>query len=169
MLLGLLAILSLAVGAKSNMAAQEYHVTIPEEVHAIVQFKQDELPGVAVVNSALVEFEPKVVFSWHFSMLIDAKDLGENGMPTPEEQQVLYDFEDTIDPVVKAQGNALFLARVTHDGQRQLIYRVHSPEPLNDYLQGLIKSKNHQREFDYRIEPDGSWELAKWYLNAVSR
>ena len=168
MLLELLATLSIGLGANPSMAAQEYRVAIPEEVHTIVQFKQDDLPGVAVVNSALVEFEPKIVFGWHFSVLVDAKDLGENGMPTPEEQQVLYDFEDKIDPVVKAQGNALFLARVTHNGQRQLIYRVHNPEPLNKYLQGLIKSKDHQREFDYRIEPDESWELARWFLNAVS-
>ena len=40
----------------------EYKVIIPDEHYSILKFNQDKLPGVAVVNSALRQFEPKVVF-----------------------------------------------------------------------------------------------------------
>ncbi len=149
--------------------ATDYRVVIPEEEHTIVKFKQHDLPGVASINSALVEFEPKVIFGWHLSIMIAAQELGENNMPTPDEQNVLNSFEDELDPIIKAHGNALFLGRITNDGWRELIYRIYEPEPVHEYLQGIISSKTHRRPFDYRIDPDEKWEKAKWHFNAVSR
>ena len=149
--------------------SKEYRVVIPEERHTIVEFRQNELPGVATINSALVEFEPKVVFGWHLSIMIAAQELEDNNMPTPDEQKVLYKFEDEITPIIKANGNALFLGRVTNDGWREIIFRIYDPEPANEYLQGLISSKKHLRPFDYRIDPDENWEKAQWHIKAVSR
>ena len=148
---------------------KEYRVIIPEEIHTVVEFKQNDLPGIAIINSALVEFEPKVVFAWHLSIMIEAQELGENNMPTPDEQKTLYQFEDEMVPSIKANGNAVFLGRVTNDGRRELVYRIYDPEPVNEYLQGLISSKTHLRPFDYRIDPDENWEKAQWHLKAVSR
>ncbi len=149
--------------------SQEYRVVIPEEVHIIVEFKQNSLPGVATINSALVEFEPKVVFGWHLSIMIAAQDLDDQQLPTPDEQQVLDAFEAELAPIMKANGNSLFLGRVTNDGWRELIYRIYEPEPVNEYLQGLISSKKHLRPFDYRIDPDKDGEKAQWHMKAVSR
>ena len=155
-------------GAMANAEeSKEYRVVIPEERHTIVEFKQNGLPGVATINSALVEFEPKVVFAWHLSIMINAQGLEDNKMPTPDEQKVLDKFEDELAPIIKANGNALFLGRVTNDGWRELIYRIYDPEPVHEYLQGLISSKKHLRPFDYRIDPDENWEKAQWHINAV--
>lgn len=41
----------------------DYKVLIPDESYSVLNFKQDNFPGVAVVNNALWEFEPKLVFS----------------------------------------------------------------------------------------------------------
>ncbi len=147
---------------------QEYRVVIPEEAFIIVDFKQHSLPGVATINSALVEFEPKVVFGWHLSIMIAAQDLDDQQLPTPDEQQTLDVFEGELAPIMKANGNALFLGRVTNDGWRELIYRIYDPEPVNEYLQGLIASKKHRRPFDFRIDPDEGWEKAQWHIKAVS-
>ncbi len=147
---------------------KEYRVIIPKEAHTIVEFKQNGLPGVASINSALFEFEPKVVFGWHLSIMIAAEELGDNKMPTSDEQKVLNKFEDEIAPIIKAHGNALFLGRVTNDGWRELIYRIYDPEPVHEHLQGLISSKKHLRPFDFRIDPDESWEKAQWHMKAVS-
>ena len=96
--------------------SQEYRVVIPEEVRMIVGFMQRLLPGIATIKSALVEFEPKVVFGWHLSIMIAAQDLDDQQLPTPDEQQVLDAFEDEPAPIIKANENALFLSRVMNDG-----------------------------------------------------
>ena len=145
--------------------ARDYKVEIPDEVHTLMKFTSDELPGVAVVNTALIEFEPKVVFAWHLRISIPYKKIVDNGMPSSEEQQLLYAFEDWIDPKIRLDGNALFLARVTHDGYRDLHYRVYEPETTNNILQEIINLKNYSRDFEFRIELDEEWEKADWYLS----
>ncbi len=149
--------------------SQEFRVVIPEEVYTIVEFKQNGLPGKASINSALVGFEPKVVFGWHLSIMIAAQDLTENKMPTSNEETVLDRFHSELDSPIKANGNALFLGEVTNNGWRELLYRVYDPEPVNTYLQDLISSKTHRRPFDFRIDEDKDWAKAQWHLNAVSR
>jgi hypothetical protein len=57
---------------------KEYRVIIPVEKALIIKFVQDDLPGIAYVNRSLVDFEPKEVFSWHLSIMIDIEDLVEN-------------------------------------------------------------------------------------------
>ena len=59
----------------------------------------------------------------------------------------------------------MFLARVTHDGHRELIWRVRNPESANDIVQGILRAKDYPREFDYRMEEDPEWEKASWYLS----
>ena len=149
--------------------SEDYRVVIPKEVYTIVEFKQGGFPGKATINAALVKFEPKVVFSWHLSIMISAQDLKDNKMPTAQEEKVLDQFQEEVDSPIKAHGNALFLGEVTNDGWRELLYRVYDPEPVNTYLQGLISTKAHLRPFDFRIDPDKEWEKAQWHLKAVSR
>jgi hypothetical protein len=141
------------------------NMIIPDEVHTLREFRQRDLPGFATINAALRGFEPKLAFSWHLSVLLQCVDLIENRLPSPDEQKTLYEFEDKLDGLIKANGNALFLARVTHDAHRELIWRVHDPEAVNSVIQNIVRAKNHPREFDWRIEDDHGWQKASWYLN----
>lgn len=137
---------------------------IPEEIHALVEFHQRNLPGFATVNSALNEFEPKIAFSWHLSVLVLYDDFLKDRLPSNVEQNSLYLFEDRLDSLLKENGNALFLARVTHDARREIIWRIHDPDVANTVLKDILHTKDYSREFDYRIENDPKWEKAKWYL-----
>ena len=150
----------------------EYRVVFPKEKHVLVDFRQDDLPGLAMVNSSLVDFEHKLVFQWHVSLLIDFEELVDNEMPSREERAVVDPFGDELDVVFRGdptKPNALFLARVTWSGTRQLLYRAYDPEPVRAHLQNLIESGEAPRAFDYRIEIDPEWGLAAWYLGACSR
>lgn len=40
----------------------DFRVIIPDESYSLFNFQKDHLPGVAAVNTALKEFEPKIVF-----------------------------------------------------------------------------------------------------------
>ena len=140
-------------------------IAIPEEVHTVVEFLQAGLPGFATVNSALKEFEFKRAFSWHLSLLIQCVDLVENRLPSNDEQKLLYKFEDRLNFLIRANDNAVFLARTTHDALRELIWRVRDPELANSVLQKILDGKDCPREIDCRMEEDPDWLKASWYLN----
>jgi hypothetical protein len=147
------------------IAVTAHRIVIPKQVHTLIKFRQRDLLGFATVNSALKEFEPKIVFSWHLSVLIRCAELVEDRLPSPNEQDLLYEFEDKLDLPIKAEGNALFLARVTHDAHREIIWRIHDPEAANSALLSILDTKDHSREFEYRIGEDPRWEKAMWYLD----
>jgi len=48
---------------KKNNETKEYNVVIPKEEYAIGEWIKEDLPVVAMLNTALKDFEPKEVFS----------------------------------------------------------------------------------------------------------
>ena len=143
----------------------EDEVVIPEENYAILQWQRDDLPAVCVANQALAPFEPKAVFAWHLSIIVECVGLAEQGMPTSEEVKILDRIRDAFDKGLKAEGNALFLARITWAGTRQFLYRVYDPEVANRYLMDLIEGGPTIRDFEFRMEHDEGWEHASYYLS----
>lgn len=146
---------------------KEYRVVIPEEEYALIEWKEEGLPVVALLNIALKDFEPKEVFSWHLSLIIDFEDLIDNGMPSVEEREIVDPFCDQLDEEIKAGGNALFLIRDTWNKTRRLIWRVYDPEIAHQHLQSINEYKLHPRNIDYDMEQDVEWERAKWYLDQI--
>jgi Family of unknown function (DUF695) len=146
-------------------AIVEYEVVIPDEVYAVLEWQQDDLPAVCVVNQSLAAFEPKIEFAWHLSIIVECVDLAGNGMSTNEEVSVLDRFGDDLDENLKADGNALFLARITWNGRRQFLYRVYDPELANRYLTDLIEGHASPREFEFRMEHDEAWRYAIQFLS----
>ncbi len=145
-----------------------FPVIIPSENHRIVEFRQEGLPGIAVINETLASFEPKIVFAWHLSIMLQFEDLILNGMPSQTERDVIDPYGDLLDAALKGESlekpNSLFLARITWNKTRELIYRVFDPEPANQFLVNVIETKSSPRTFDYRIDHDPEWKLAEWHL-----
>ena len=152
---------------------KEFKVIIPEENYALFDFYQENLPAVMVLNTSLLKFKPKEVFSWHLSLMIDFDELVENGMPAQVETDAIIPFEEHIDTLLKGNDkdkpNALFLGRITWNGTRELIYRVYDPEIANAVLQDIINNKTYPREFDYEMEHDENWERNKWHLEQMKQ
>lgn len=144
--------------------AEERRVVIPDEVFSILEWVEDDLPAICVVNQSLAGFEPKIVFAWHLSIIIECAELADNGMPTPDETETLDRIGEHLDKHIKADGNALFLARITWNDTRQLLYRVYDPDVTNAFLMNIIDSDSSPRPFDFRMDNDQSWEYAKHYL-----
>ena len=146
----------------------DYRVIIPDEHYQILNFRQDNLPGIAVINSALKSFEPRIVFSWHLSIMFDLEELINNGMPSKKEREIIDPYGDLLDNNLKGPNkekpNALFLARITWNKTRELIWRVYDPEIVHKYLQQIISDNSSPRQFDYRIDPDDEWKLTEWHL-----
>lgn len=134
---------------------------IPKPYYTLINTTKGEDPAVVVVNSSLRNFEDREAFSWHLKLNIDCKFIGANGMPTPSEVEILQGLEDDISTALQAEQNAVFLARITCRGARDLLYRVQDPAAANTALQQLISKPSQLREWDYRMEQDVGWELAK--------
>lgn len=87
-------------------------------------------------------------------------------MPTSREAKLLDELGDAIESELTGattdQGsiNALFLARVTCDSRRELVYRVHDPEPANDALAKAV-TQLQAREWFFNLSRDDGWEAAQ--------
>lgn len=136
-----------------QLKENEVRIVLPEDSYTLIEYQQEDLPGVAMVNSGLLGFEHKVIFRWHLSVIIDFEDIIEKGMPSEEE--------------TKAGGNALFLVGDTWNQTRRLAWMVYDPEIANQHLQYIIEHHRHPRPFDYRMEEDIEWKRPEWYLSAV--
>lgn len=152
---------------KKQLEENEVRVVLPEEKFSVGDWKSEGLPCVAVLNSALKDFEPKEIFSWHLSIIIDLDDLIENGMPSQEEREIVDPFCDKLDEEIKAGGNALFLVRETWNATRRLVWRVYDPEIAHQHLQYIVDHHRHPRPFDWHMEQDIHWDNAKWYLEQI--
>ena len=153
------------------MMSNDVQVVLPDERYTLIEYELDGMPAVATVNSALVDFDPREIFRWHLSIVLDFVDLVENGMPSPAEREVVDPFGEELDEKLKAPPelpNALFLARMTWNGTRHFLYRVYDPERANACLQSVIETKSHPRSFDFRMEDDPEWRHAEWFLDAVA-
>jgi hypothetical protein len=147
---------------------KEYRVVIPDAKYRIIEFVQEDFPGVGFINFSFQDFEPKAVFAWHLSIMINLEDMIENGMPSKEERKVIDEFESRLDLLLKGpdvdKPNALFLARITWNETRELMWRIYNPETANQILQTIIDQNDSPREFDYRMDSDEEWRLTEWVL-----
>ena len=144
-----------------SIAAQNEYVriTLPEPNYTLFDADRSGLPEIVVVNEALLGFQHTKVFPWHLEVTIEANDLAEQGMPTPDESAVLFELGDRIEGAVLGR-NALFMARSTWNGIRQLLFRVHDPEITHAALQAILAEQPPIREWRYRMEQDREWALA---------
>ncbi|WP_439450054.1 DUF695 domain-containing protein [Stenotrophomonas sp. ATs4] len=133
----------------------------PAPFYALINTTLGEAPAVVVVNTALRSFAGRDAFPWHLRIGIRCRELGDNGMPTPEELEVVTRLEGQLESSIGADGNAVFLARITARGERVLLYRVDDPEQANDRLQRLLAAPAQLREWAFQMEYDLDWALAQ--------
>jgi len=142
---------------------------IPEPYYTLIRTSKGNDSAIVVVNSALRTFRDRQAFPWHLKISIDCKRLGANGMPTDEEGEILKRLEDAITSLIEITKNAIFLARITCQGERVLLYRVHEPGVANDALKQLVSEASQLREWNYRMDHDADWELAQPELHLLEQ
>lgn len=144
------------------MSDDSVTIVVPEPHYTLFNGTRDGLPEVVVVNDALLAFEHTDIFAWHLEVTLHAADLVDQGMPSPDESSLLFQIGDEIEQAIVGY-NALFLARSTWNGFRQLAYRVYDPDVADKALQKLL-AKEQTRFWEFRMEHDPSWEQAGFYF-----
>jgi hypothetical protein len=146
--------------------SREIRITLPQPHYTLFDCQRNQLPEIILVNDSLLSFKHLDVFPWHLRIEIDAKELVLNGMPSPVESEVLDSFGDHLEAIVlsgrtdRGGENALFVARSTWNGLRQLLYQVHDPEIAHAVLQPQLKIKPSVRPWEYEITHDLEWKNA---------
>lgn len=139
-------------------------IIMPEEEGFIVEFEQDNLPGIAVINQNLEDEKLRKVFRWHASIVIYFDELIINGMPNEKSNQLANTFEDEVRSILieKVKPIGLWLSNITWNKRKEIIFRVYDPEALDTFLTKKIKKNSLSLDFDYEILDDPNWEKAKW-------
>ena len=164
----ILVAIGMLVSIFSFAGNREKTVKIPEEKFTVVESSADGKPAVIVVNTSLKKFKHKKLYGWTCSLVIQYKDTVQNGMPTLDESNFVYEYLEELNTVIKGaatQPNALFLARITWNGNCGVIWQVKDPNIVHEYLGGIIKDKKYPRELDYRIERDEKWKKVAMYTD----
>jgi hypothetical protein len=142
---------------------------IPDPHYTLIRTSRGTDPAVVVVNSALRNFSDWATFPWHLVVVISCRDVAQHGMPTASEVAILNRLEDSLSRVICRDDNALFLARITCSGSRELLFRIHDPEIASSQLGQLLSCPESQREWEYRLEEDMTWHLAEPELRLLEK
>ena len=155
-------------GAQLVAPVPTHRVVLPAPSYWVIEFVQEGRPGIAEVNVGLRDFQPRVVFGWHCSVMLHFEDVTGDGTPSAADAALADGFEAALDAAVKgstvAKPNALPLARITWAGTRELIWRVCDPAPVAALLEERIARRDYALLFDYRLDRDVEWALAEWHL-----
>ncbi len=128
------------------------------------------MPAVVVVNSALLDFPNPEIFPWCLSIKITYSDLAKNEMPTAKEQELLNKVSDKIEistlesKSILGSDNALFVARSTWAGVRELVFQVHDPKSAHHTLQKLVEREEWPLDWAYEIQRDPEWSEARVFM-----
>ncbi|MEZ5003026.1 MAG: DUF695 domain-containing protein [Chitinophagales bacterium] len=156
-----------------QLEPNELRVKFPKEKFSVIEWNQEDLPGVGVITSSLKDFIHREIFPWHLSIIIYYNDLIENGMPSVQEREETDPFCDYLEELLKGENptrpNGLFLGRFTWNATRELIWKIHDPEIADKELKLIIETKQHPRPFEYKMEPDAEWKLSKWHLGEINK
>jgi hypothetical protein len=157
------------------MSGELRALIIPEAHYTLFDAEREGLPEVIVVNDALLGFPHNDIFPWHLRISIDAKELAENGMPTPDESAILFEVGDELEQSVlagltaKGARNCLFLARSTWNTYREIYLMVHDPEITHQALRALLVSREWVRQWEYSMSEDRAWEKAGYIFQLFAR
>ena len=146
-----------------------YRITLPEEDFILLEYKYENLPCICLLNKPLGSFEPRDIFVWHLSLIIDFDETIENGMPSKKERVVVDAFCERLNSIIKSNGNAIFLLRETWNDTRRLVWRVYDAEIANDQIQKIIKNQDFPRDFDYNMKQDLEWAQVDWYFKQLNK
>ncbi len=154
---------------EKKLKENQVRIDLPADSYTILEWDQEGLPCVCVLNTALKNFEHQKIFGWHLSLIIDFEEVIDNGMPSIKEREIVDPFCDQLEEDIKAGGNALFLVRETWNKTRRLVWRVYDPEITDQHLKQIINNRKHPRQFDYRMVQDLEWEQVEWYYKLLKK
>lgn len=131
---------------------------------AVFQGQMDGRPLIAMIDTALREYNEKSTVPWFLSLSTPLTNPNPRGWPTPEDANDLNGWEDKVGEELSKETNLVFVGRVPWNGHRELLYYISHASSSAKRLQRLI-DEGSTRPFTFRCERDDKWESVSIWLN----
>ena len=115
---------------------------------------------------------PKEPFRWYLSLIMKFENTVGDDMPDKEDTVKMQDFIEYLCEHLAADRNhpnAIFLGRVTGNGETQAMWYVNNPGLANAFPQSLIKSGKYPFHFEFVMEADADWDEAHYWLDPLKQ
>jgi hypothetical protein len=112
----------------------------------------------AVVNTQLLNWDRKASHPWLAVMIIKYDGSNNNGMPVPEDYEILSTIEEELMQVLKDKDGYLNIGRQTAENEREIYFVCKDFRKLsNVFYETELKYKN-RFEIEYGIYKDKYWQ-----------
>lgn len=151
-------------GQSNNSESQPVEPIFPGESYTIFKMTFPEGWGLATVNKKYDNYPNKSFYPWHVLIELEVVDKNDNGHPIDTDAEKLAQLEETITDFLNQKHNVHFLARITRNGFRDLLYYIDTPKfeqiEVDDFCDNIIK----ERAINFGIEKDPKWESVSGFL-----
>jgi hypothetical protein len=114
--------------------------------------------GLASANKADDNYPNKSFYGWHVLVELEVIDKNENGHPIDSEGAKLNAIEDKVDAFLKKNQTVHFVARVTRNGFRDLLYYIDKPAINQQQLAFFCDEIMKERGINFSIQKDPEWK-----------
>ena len=137
----------------------EEQVTVEEDwgVYLCNAFVCD-LPAIVRVNLALADFELTSKYPKRLTLQVLCKYVNENGFPTREEREYLYQIEDDVAEIIEKHGDIL-AGVVRCDERVHIMAYVKDEVNYSDEISELMARRFSEYVYTVSIVEDGNWEI----------
>ena len=138
----------------------------PAPTYTLIQRQDEDAQVYAAVNTALAALDDseRALFTWQLSLILELETEDDKGLTLDSEAKQIDPFCQQLDSDLRADGNAMPLARITWKKTRELLFRVYDPAAADQLIKQIIESEEHPRPFSYSIDMDNDWTMAEDYL-----
>ena len=125
----------------------------------------DEQPACVRVNLALalLELDPQEKYTKRIQLSVMLKNPDENGFPTKEEEETLYQIEDLLDSIIKEK-EGILAAFLRWDKRLSVFTYVEDEKGYEEAFAVALKEQFPGYEYKFWVDEDEEWET---YFNAL--
>lgn len=126
--------------------SERVRVRLPKSSEStIIEWTEEGMPGVGTVFHEYAAFPGQRVFRWHLSLVFTLRECNDHELPTEEESELLYAYEDVLTAALCGgkTPNAFLFARLNVLSERELVFRVFQPRPAHEFLQKVISEETY--------------------------
>ncbi len=109
-----------------------------------------------VMNHGFEGFSGQRDYPWLVQVHVEIVDRNPQGLPTPEEADVLNALEERLTPALSAAADLHYVGRATMPGYRDLLYYA-ADGPQADAVLKKQAALRQARAFEYTVAEDPTW------------
>jgi hypothetical protein len=136
----------------------------PRESFSIIQLNMPEGLAFATVNEAYKNYPNKSFYPYLVGIELEIIDKNGNGHPVTSEAVRLNEIEKNIETFLKERHTVHFVARVTRNGARDVLYYIDTPKLTEQQVAEFCDEINKERKINFGIQKDSTWNAVSGFI-----